>query len=474
MAAAIRAIRRQNKRKKEAAEQARLAALGRLGEPDASDTSATHDFPETSKTNPNVHKDILPYQAQVRAFYGNSVVTMAVALLIVLNFIGNILEKEIDPSSMFGASWGRPDRPTKYPEVWLWMEGTFNVLFAIELVINWYGLWFSQFWRSGWNIFDFIVVVNGLLNLAKVDLGPLSLLRMLRAFRVFRLFKRVKSLNKIITALVKAVPGVVNAFTIMLIVMCIFAILAVEFFSAFGADGEYTTTYVDEEGTLRNVTVSSISARGLGYGDEYFGTFSRSLYTMFQVMTGESWSEMVARPLVFGWSGWATGLFYVTFILLTQIILTNVVVAVLLEKMVADDDDDNSQQHYHQQQQHQQLSGAHADAAVPTPPKRDIFAKREKTKKGMCDGVKDLQSQVPYAHGPSSSMEDDSDSHGNISADDMGRLHSRMYAVEQSLFKVDAGIEDLQEQVRLVNTSLNSITSLVKGNMTGNRLPRRV
>ena len=39
---------------------------------------------------------------------------------------------------------------------------------------------------------------------------------------------------------------------------------------------------------------------------------------MFQVMTGESWSEMVARPLLFGWSGAGTAIFYVTFILLMQ------------------------------------------------------------------------------------------------------------------------------------------------------------
>ena len=53
-------------------------------------------------------------------------------------------------------------------------------------------------------------------------------------------------------------------------------------------------------------------------------------------MTGESWSEAVARPTLLGDSAVLTGIFYVTFILITQIVMVNVVVAVLLEKMVED------------------------------------------------------------------------------------------------------------------------------------------
>ena len=58
-----------------------------------------------------------------------------------------------------------------------------------------------------------------------------------------------------------------------------------------------------------------------------------------QVLTGESWSEAVARPIIFGWDMYLRGsLFYVSFILICGIVLINVVVAVLLEKMVDNDD----------------------------------------------------------------------------------------------------------------------------------------
>jgi hypothetical protein len=130
-----------------------------------------------------------------------------------------------------------------------------------------------------------------------------------------------------------------------IIFMSIYAILAVDFFRNFGEGYEdyggrnaYTTLQGNSiEGALQT-NISAMTARGYTIGDEYYGTFTRALYTLFQVMTGESWSEAIARPLVFGWNApygsVVVGIYYVSFILLTQIVLVNVVVAVLLDKFV--------------------------------------------------------------------------------------------------------------------------------------------
>ena len=130
--------------------------------------------------------------------------------------------------------------------------------------------------------------------------------------------------------------------------MMIYAILAVEYFAPMGQDfGEYGTphepgyyvTFGDEiDGKTENHTISAETPRGFTYGWEYYGTFTRALFTLFQVMTGESWSEAVARPLIFGLYRNAifVSIFFVSFIMLTQIVLTNVIVAVLLDKFVED------------------------------------------------------------------------------------------------------------------------------------------
>jgi hypothetical protein len=165
---------------------------------------------------------------------------------------------------------------------------------------------------------------------------PLDQLKLLRAFRVFRLFKRVQSLNKIIVALIRSIPGVANAFLVMLIFFCIYAILAVELFRDFGKDGYYVT--YNEVGN--RTEISAETPRGLNTGLEYYGTFMRALFTLFQVMTGDSWAEAIARPLLFGFnrsltlSAIITGAYYVSFVILTNMVLINVVVAVLLDKFV--------------------------------------------------------------------------------------------------------------------------------------------
>merc|ERR1712007_97882 len=130
-----------------------------------------------------------------------------------------------------------------------------------------------------------------------------------------------------------------NAFIVMLVFYCIYAILAVELFRDFGEGGVYHTY---DSRTGASATNSAYSARGYVLGIEYYGDFMRALYTLFQVMTGESWSEAVVRPLVFGlYENDATvvGIFFVSFIILTQIVLINVVVAVLLEKFVTSEPD---------------------------------------------------------------------------------------------------------------------------------------
>eukprot|EP00931_Biecheleriopsis_adriatica_P032737 TRINITY_DN19065_c0_g1_i1.p1 TRINITY_DN19065_c0_g1~~TRINITY_DN19065_c0_g1_i1.p1 ORF type:complete len:437 (+),score=104.44 TRINITY_DN19065_c0_g1_i1:125-1435(+) len=308
MAAAVAAVKKRNDHLAEIAEN-----QGRLPQKQpAKDTK--QDLPDPDQ--PGIWK----YQYPAAKVYVHMRTQIFVAGLIAGNFVMNIIEKWVDP------------RGTKHPVVWEVFDIFFNVAFFIELVLNMYAFWLCRFWKSGWNIFDFLVVSIGLLGMFKVPLpGPLSLLRMMRAFRVFRLFKRVKSLNKIIVSLGKALPGVANAFFILTLMTSIYAILGVEFFLEFGKEGFYT----NELGNVVPLTTN----RGLMYGYEYFGNFGKSMYTMFQVLTGESWSEAVARPLLFTTEfsqAFGVAFFFVSFNLLNGVVLINVVIAVLLEKMVDD------------------------------------------------------------------------------------------------------------------------------------------
>mmetsp|Transcript_4580 Transcript_4580/g.10724 ORF Transcript_4580/g.10724 Transcript_4580/m.10724 type:complete len:436 (+) Transcript_4580:69-1376(+) len=305
---------------------AAVAAAVRRREEDSPKSNAPSATLQKSRSQtaldlPPLGKGFWKYQQQSAVAYTSLKVQLSVATLIASNFLMNIIEKWIDPDG------------DQYPEIWVGTDLFFNVSFALELVWNMYSFWLCRFWRSAWNVFDVIVVTIGLMNYVLPDLpGPLSLLRMMRAFRVFRLFKRVESLHKIMKSLSRAIPGVANAFLILLLVMSIYAILGVEFFGSFANGGNFTNEF-DE-------VVPILTARDLPFGDENFGNFHRSLFTMFQVLTGESWSEVVTRPMLHTTDvtqAMGVSAFFVSFNLVNGLVLINVVIAVLLEKMVDDE-----------------------------------------------------------------------------------------------------------------------------------------
>ena len=71
----------------------------------------------------------------------------------------------------------------------------------------------------------------------------------------------------------------------------------------------------------------------------HFNTFSTSIFTMFQVLTGDSWSSVVARPLSAVMAGYPNvhtdvALFFVSYILVCGFFVFNVVIAVLLDKFL--------------------------------------------------------------------------------------------------------------------------------------------
>jgi hypothetical protein len=278
----------------------------------------------------------LPHQGKMRAFYTNSWTKGIVAALIVANFGINIVEKEIDADV----------RSQRYANVWNGSDLFFNIAFLIELLFNMYGYGgpVRAFWRDGWNVFDFIIVVVGIALMSGDPPPPLNKLKLLRAFRIFRLFKRVESLNKIITALIGAIPGVMNAFVILFVVFCVYAILAVELFRDFGEGGTHPVMYAGANlsEVVFSFNVTSVTPRGYAYGFEYFGSFTRAMFTLFQVMRGDSWAEAVARPLVFGLysNSISTSIYFASFVLFTSIVLINLVVVVLLDKFAESKEDD--------------------------------------------------------------------------------------------------------------------------------------
>lgn len=270
------------------------------------------------------------WKHQVRVFdfyhdYGRErpYVQATVANLIVANFLCDIAPWQWDPE---------PDvADRRHKALWFTLDYTFNLAFLVELLLNMYSKWMRPFFRDGWNVFDLVVVTVGAVDMLQIPVShTIKMVRLFRAFRVFRLLKRVDSLRNIVDAIGSALPAVFNVLVILSILISIYAIIAVDLF------GDLYSGYDEDP------VPGAITARGNCYGKEYYGTFASALYTLFQILTGESWSEAGVRPILHYYSSVrrdslmvaATAVFFVSFILINSIILLNVIVAVLLDGLM--------------------------------------------------------------------------------------------------------------------------------------------
>lgn len=168
--------------------------------------------------------------------------------------------------------------------------GVFVVEIGLKLVAQGAG-----FFRRGWNIFDLAVVGIALVPAS----GPLAILRALRILRVLRLLSMLPRLRFVVEALLHSLPGIGSIALLMVVVYYVAAVMATGLFGA--------------------------------SHPEWFGGISHSMYTLFQIMTLESWSMGIVRPVMedypYAW------LFFIPFILIATFTVLNLFIAIIVDAM---------------------------------------------------------------------------------------------------------------------------------------------
>ena len=211
----------------------------------------------------------------------SSAVQTFIVAVILLN--AAILGLETSPAIMAG--WGG---------LLVALDKACLAIFIVEIGIKLYA-YRGMFWKSGWNIFDVAVVAIALAPGA----GAWAVLRSLRVLRVLRLLTVIPSLRKVVAAFLHSIPGLAGVVAVMAIFFYTAGVLATKLFGA---------TYPD-----------------------WFGNLGRSLYTLFQVMTLESWSMGIVRPLMEShpWA-WA---FFVPFIIIATFTILNLFIGIIVSTM---------------------------------------------------------------------------------------------------------------------------------------------
>lgn len=179
-----------------------------------------------------------------------------------------------------------------------------SLLLAIDAIILWVFVAeiiarlivdFKGFWRDPWRLFDFIVVAVALIPAT----GGLAVLRAFRILRVLRLISTVPALKRVVSGLLSALPGMASIVLLLGLIFYVFAVISTKLF------GEAFP--------------------------QWFGTLGESSYTLFQIMTLESWSMGIVRPVMEEFPlAW---ILFVPFIVATAFTVLNLFIGVIVDAM---------------------------------------------------------------------------------------------------------------------------------------------
>lgn len=218
---------------------------------------------------------------RVRAFVETRRFEHAITAVIVLNAIG--LGLETSPRAM-----------AEFGDVIVALDRAAIAIFVAELALKMFAYRLG-FFRNGWNIFDLVVVGVALIPASQ----QFAVLRALRILRALRLVSVVPSMRKVVVGLFSAIPSIGTVIVMLVLLFYIGAVMATKLF------GEAFP--------------------------QWFGTLGESLYSLFQIMTLESWSMGIVRPVMEVYPyAWA---FFVPFILLTSFIVLNLFIGVIVNAM---------------------------------------------------------------------------------------------------------------------------------------------
>ncbi len=171
------------------------------------------------------------------------------------------------------------------------VDQTILAVFVVEIALR-LGAHRLAFFRDPWSVFDFIVVAIALIPAS----GPLAVLRALRVLRVLRIITLVPSMKRVVGGLLSALPGLGSVSAIISIIFYVAAVIATKLF-------------------------------GTAF-PQWFGTLGGSAFTLFQVMTLESWAMGIVRPVMevfpLAW------IFFLLFILSSTFTLLNLFIAVIV------------------------------------------------------------------------------------------------------------------------------------------------
>lgn len=168
-------------------------------------------------------------------------------------------------------------------------------LFIVEMLIK-ILVFRLDFFKSKWDLFDLFVI---LLSVLPIVFGNITILRIFRLFKIMRIFSNFSKLRFVLNVILHSIPNALCVAFLVIVIYYVYAIIGISLFA--------TTAPI------------------------YFGSLGRSIFTLFQIMTGESWSEAIARPIMeehpFSW------IYFVSFIVIVSFVVLNMIIGIIVDSI---------------------------------------------------------------------------------------------------------------------------------------------
>jgi len=185
----------------------------------------------------------------------------------------------------------------RYEEYLYWIDAVLLSIFTIEIMIRIIGSSsLVQFFKNPWNIFDFVIVAA---SIVFVGSNYVIVLRIFRILRVLRAISIIPSLRKMVNALLLTIPSMGNIMILLTIFFYMYAVVGTMLFQSIAP--------------------------------EHFGSLHRTLLTLFQILTLDSWATGVMYPILEETS--LALIYFISFILIGAFVIINLFVGVIVNNV---------------------------------------------------------------------------------------------------------------------------------------------
>lgn len=170
-------------------------------------------------------------------------------------------------------------------------------VFIVEAALKMLAFWPRphRYFRDGWNVFDFLIIVFALVPAT----GQFAMIaRLARLLRVVRLISAIRDLRLIVAALVRSIPSVGHVMMLMSIVAYIYAIMGHQLFHQ--------------------------------HDPEHWGTLGRSLLTLFNITTLDNWTQIMNAAMEHHSWSWV---YFVSFVVVGTFVVINLFIAIIINSL---------------------------------------------------------------------------------------------------------------------------------------------